>query len=312
MSDRRPGSFSAYSGSQDIPLDFAPLRAESRYAVRPEGNVREDQQAPVKRRLRGWLVLLVVLGLGGIAGNHYRGILADSLAVVVDRIQSLNLPGIEFPEFSRPAINRPINTVRLESRLQSVTEEEVRLLLARYTESGFLGVDVQDLRDELELNPWVSRATVRRVWPDALVISIDEKQPVARWGDASLLDVNGAVFTPPMRGTESGLPALRGPEGSESLVLARYREFSELLTDIDMELASLSVNPRGSWTAGIDGGLELKIGRDDVDERLQRFVRLYRGGLREQLADARTIDLRYSNGISVSNKPVATGSVASR
>ena len=312
MSDRCSGSFSAYSESQDILLDFAPLRAESRYAVRPEGNVREDQQAPVKRRLRGWLVLLVVLGLGGIAGNHYRGILADSLAVVADKIQTLNLPGIEFPEFSRPVINRPINTVRLESRLQSVTEEEVRLLLARYTESGFLGVDVQDLRDELELNPWVSRATVRRVWPDALVISIEEKQPVARWGDASLLDVNGAVFTPPMRGTESGLPALRGPEGGESMVLTRYREFSELLADIDMELASLSVNPRGSWTAGIDGGLELKIGRDDVDERLQRFVRLYRGGLREQLADAHTIDLRYSNGISVSNKPVATGSVASR
>lgn len=312
MSERRPGSFSAYSGSQETPTDFAPIRAESRDAVRPEGKVTDEQAEPTKRRLRGWLVLLLVVGLGGIAINHYRGILADSLAAVAEQIPALNLPGLNLPDFNRPVINRPINTVRLESRLESVTEEEVRLLLARYTESGFLGVDVQDLRDELELNPWVARATVRRVWPDALVIRIEEEQPIARWGDTELLNAEGAVFAPPMRGNESELPALQGPAGAESIVLARYEELGILLSEIDMTLISLSVNARGSWTAGVAGGLELKIGRDDVDERLQRFVRLYRGGLSEQLADAQTIDLRYSNGISVSNKPAATSSVASR
>lgn len=312
MSDRRPDSFSAYSGGHETPIDFAPIRAESRHAVRPEGKVVDGNDGRATRRLRGWLVLILVIGLGGIAVNHYRGILADSLATVVEQIPSLNLPGLNFPEFNRPVINRPINTVRLESRLESVTEEEVRLLLARYTESGFLGVDVQDLRDELERNPWIAKAAVRRVWPDALVIRIEEEQPVARWGDMALLNADGVVFTPPMRGTEGVLPALRGPEGAEALVLARYKELGVLLSGIDMTLLSLSVSARGSWTATTADGLELKIGRDDVDERLQRFVRLYASGLSEQLADAQTIDLRYSNGISVSNKPAATSSVASR
>ncbi|MBU2097218.1 MAG: cell division protein FtsQ/DivIB [Gammaproteobacteria bacterium] len=312
MSERRPGSFSAYSGARETPMDFAPIRAESRHAVRPEGKVTDEHAEPARRRLRGWLVLILVLGLGGIALNHYRGILADSLAAVAERVPALNVPGLNLPEFNRPVINRPINTVRLESRLESVTEEEVRLLLARYTESGFLGVDVQDLRDELELNPWVARATVRRVWPDALVIRIEEEQPIARWGDSSLINAEGAVFSPPMRGTESELPALNGPEGSEAMVLAKYREFADMLAATDMTLSSLNVNARGSWTAAVSSGIELKIGRDDVDERLQRFVRLYRGGLSEQLADAQTIDMRYSNGISVSNKPDATSSVASR
>lgn len=312
MSERRSGSFSAYSGGQETPIDFAPIRAESRHAVRPEGKVVDEQAEPAKRRLRGWLVLVLVVGLGGIAINHYRGILADSLAAVAEQVPALNLPGLNFPDFKRPVINRPINTVRLESRLESVTEEEVRLLLARYTESGFLGVDVQDLRDELELNPWVASATVRRVWPDALVIRIEEEQPIARWGERELLNADGVVFAPPMRGTESELPALQGPEGAEAMVLARYRELTALFAQIDMTVASLTVNARGSWTAQTTGGLELKIGRDDVDERLQRFVRLYRGGLSEQLAEAQTIDLRYSNGISVSNKPAATSTVASR
>src|SRR5690606_15214477 len=177
MSERRPGSFSAYSGARETPIDFAPIRAESRHAVRPEGKVRDDTEEPQRRRLRGWVVLTLTVGLVAIAVNQYRGIIADSLAVIAEQIPAVNLP-----EIKRPVINRPINTVRMETPLHRVTEEEVRLLLARYTESGFLGMDVQDLRDELEQNPWIAHATVRRVWPDVLAIAIREEQPIARWG----------------------------------------------------------------------------------------------------------------------------------
>lgn len=310
MSERRPTSFSAYSDRRETPTDFAPIRAESRHAVRPEGKVRDESAEPARRQLRGWLVLILVLGVGGIVLNQYRGIIADSAAMIVERLPALE--GFNLPEFNRPEINRPINTVRMESPLQSVTEEEVRRLLARYTESGFLGMDVQDLRDELEQNPWVARATVRRVWPDVLAIRIEEQKAIARWGESALLNVAGDVFEPPMRGTEHELPQLSGPSGAEALVLTRYQELHALLAGIDLELAGLSVNARGSWSAQISSGPELKIGREDMDERLQRFVRLYRGGLNEQLSAAQTIDLRYDNGISVSDKPAATGSVASR
>lgn len=307
MSERRPGSFSAYSGARETPIDFAPVRAESRHAVRPEGNVRDESEEPQRRRLRGWFVLTLILGLTGIAINQYRGIIADSVAVIAEQLPALNLP-----EFKRPVINRPINTVRMETPLHRVTEDEVRLLLARYTDSGFLGVDVQDLRDELEQNPWIAHATVRRVWPDVLAIRITEEQPIARWGEQALLNENGEVFAPPMRGTEAGLPLLSGPEGTEDMVLAKFEQYRDWLADAGLELTGLTVNARGSWEAMLAGDMALKIGREDVEPRLQRFVSLYRGALKEQLADAQTIDLRYSNGISVSNKPVATESVASR
>lgn len=307
MSERRPGSFSAYSGARETPIDFAPIRAESRHAVRPEGNVRDETEEPQRRRLRGWFVLTLVLGLTGIAINQYRGIIADSLAVIAEQIPAINLP-----DFKRPVINRAINTVRMETPLHRVTEEEVRLLLARYTDSGFLGVDVQDLRSELEQNPWIAHATVRRVWPDVLAISIREEQPIARWGEHELLNEHGQVFAPPMRGTENALPALSGPKGTEAMVWAKFEQYKALLASADLTLSALSVNARGSWVAQVAEGPTLKIGREDVEPRLQRFVSLYRGSLKDQLADAQTIDLRYSNGISVSNNPAATETVASR
>jgi cell division protein FtsQ len=307
MSERRTSSFSAYNDAQETPIDFAPIRAESRHAVRPQGKTVDDDAVQGPRRLRVWLVLVLALGLSGIVANQYRGEISDSFAVFAQQI-----PMPDLPDFDRPVINKPINTVRLESPLHRVTEQEVRMLLARYTESGFLGIDVQNLRAELELNPWVDRATVRRVWPDELVIMIDEQRPIARWGEHALLNARGEVFSPPMRGSEGDLPALSGPDGSETVVLEMFEHFNAMMSAIAMELHTLSVDARGSWSAAVADGPVLRIGRENLDERVSRFVRLVKGGLAEQLANAERIDLRYSNGISVSNKTDATGTVASR
>lgn len=303
MSESRSRStFSAYAGATDVPMDFAPMRAEARHAAPDEPATRQSGGG-----LRFVLLGLILVGAGGIAIHQYRGVAADYMVTLADSLPALNLP-----ELSRPVINREINTVRLDSPLHRLTEQEVRALLARYTDSGFLGVDVQDLRDELELNPWVAHATVRRVWPDVLVINIREQQPVARWGDSALLNAAGEVFTPPLRGSETALPALSGPRGSEALVLSQYAVFAEALSALEMTPATVSLSQRGSWTIAVDSGLVLRLGRDDIMTRLERLVAVYRSGLQDHLADARTIDLRYDNGFSVSKNTVTTDAVARR
>lgn len=303
MSDsRQKPTFSAYAGAPDVPMDFAPMRAEAR-------SVEPDSRGPGRSggRLRFILLGLILVGAAGIGVHQYRGVFADYLAIVADSTPALNLP-----EISRPVINREINTVRLDSPLHRVTEREVRTLLARYTESGFLGMDVQDLRDELEQNPWVAHATVRRVWPDLLVVSIREQQPVARWGEEALLNEGGDVFTPPLRGPEAGLPALAGPDGTQALMLLQHEAFATALSTLNMTVVSVELSPRGSWSVGVDNGPLLRLGRDDFMARLQRFIAVYRSGLQDHLADARTIDLRYDNGFSVSKNTVTTDTVARR
>jgi cell division protein FtsQ len=281
-------------------MDFAPVRADAR----PAGRAGQ-QQKPSGGSLRLLLLGLVLVGAAGIAAHQYRGVAADYLGTLAESMPALNLPDI-----NRPVINREIATVKLDSPLHRVTEQEVRTLLARYTESGFLGVDVKDLRDELEQNPWVEHATVRRVWPDVLVVSIREQQPIARWREASLLNEAGELFTPPLRGSESGLPALSGPDGNEARVLSQYDLFAQALSELGMTPAGVSLSQRGSWTIELANGPLLRLGRDDFMARLLRFVAVYRSGLQDHLADARTIDLRYDNGFSVSESTVTTDIVA--
>lgn len=308
----RKSSFSAYSGATDVPLDFAPMRAVVRGGSIGGATLENldkcvDQQWSLGLRLRVWVLLAMLVAAGAFALTQYQSLIVDTFQSVSAKVPQLNTPQI-----TRPVINRAINTVRMESPLHRVTEQEVRTLLARYTESGFLGVNVQDLRNELEQNPWVAQAMVRRVWPDVLVIRIQEQVPVARWGASSLLNSDGNVFTPPMRGNETALPSLSGPVGSEAAVIARFEQFSEVVAQIAGSIASLSLSERGSWELALQDGPLLRIGRDNVDSRLERFVAAYRKGLQDHLADASTIDLRYSNGFSVSKTPKGSESLARR
>ena len=59
-------------------------------------------------------------------------------------------------------------------------------------------------------------------------------------------------------------------------------------------------------------GVQIRLGRELVDARLTRFIDAYRRGLSKELADVASIDLRYSNGFSVSKRSAASDAVASR
>src|SRR5690554_5472417 len=318
---RRHASFTAYDrAGADTPVDFAPISAELRHASRDPEQTGEEQQRG-RRRLRWVLLALVLVGSSGAMVHRYHGIVADFAAERIAWLAALEVGGvklaeiggaIQLPEFKRPVINRPINTVRVESPLHQVTEDEVRTLLAHYTESGFLGLDVQDLRDELERNPWVASASVRRVWPDVLAIRIKEQKPVALWGETALLNEAREPFIASLREPLGHLPRLTGPDGTEALVMTRYETFNICLRAVNLEISSLAVDERGSWRLRLKQGPALRLGRDQVDVRLERFITMYATDLKEPLAEAGTVDLRYRNGFSVSAPNVSTDSVASR
>lgn len=313
MSANRRQTFSAYSSRESVPMDFGPIRADGRVGGKKvETESVAENTGEHSRRGRIVVFAVALAGCLAITANHYRGIIADRLVMLGEQ---LNLPewrSLNLPEVPRPTINREISTVRFASPLHRVTESEVREMLAPYTESGFLGADVQELRDELESNPWIARASVRRVWPDVLELNLQEEQPVALWGDTALINIEGEVFEAPARDTEQTLPRMSGPEGSEGMVQAQYVAFENMLEPIGKSIRELALSDRGSWTLVTGDELIIRLGRTQSEQRLARFTRLYQQGLSESLAQAEAIDLRYANGFSVSNKETGDASVASR
>lgn len=192
-----------------------------------------------------------------------------------------------------------IATVQIEGALRFVSGEDIKEAVSRFASASLVAIDLDLLKTELEAQPWISQVSVRREWPDRLVIQVDEEQPIARWNDRHLLNQQGQIFSPENPMVELQLPRLTGPEQSEQEVMLQYLQFNQLLYPLGLRIRDLAVNDRGAWTLTLTNGAEVRLGRDKVIERLRRLVVFLESEHGKQLTNIGSIDLRYRNGIAV-------------
>ena len=169
---------------------------------------------------------------------------------------------------------------------------------------NFFTIDLERVRTAFEQLPWVRRAAVRRVWPNRLVVSIEEHRPFAIWGEARLVNTHGELFTAKLAEAEQEgpLPAFNGPNGSEELVVRRYEELRKWLEPIGRKPEALGLSPRWAWTVRLDDGMTLLLGRDQgvpIEERVKRWVGVFPQVQARLDRKAEIVDLRYPNGFAI-------------
>lgn len=202
-------------------------------------------------------------------------------------------------EYLVHVLSRPVSNVRVESAQRFVTEEELRNLISRYLGTSFFAFDVTEAKQSLEQHPWIRRVSAKKVWPDALVLDIQEEVAIARWGDGQLINQFGEIFEPSGRQRTAGLPLLVGSEGEQHRVMEQYRAVSQQLFSVGLRATSLSLSPRGNWTLILNGSMSVTLGRDKIIERLARFIELYQSSELMAFEKLASVDLRYDNGIAV-------------
>ena len=202
-------------------------------------------------------------------------------------------------EYLVHVLSRPVSNVRVESAQRFVTEEELRNLISRYLGTSFFAFDVTEAKQSLEQHPWIRRVSAKKVWPDALVLDIQEEIAIARWGDGQLINQFGEIFEPSGRQRTAGLPLLVGSEGEQHRVMEQYRAVSQQLFSVGLRATSLSLSPRGNWTLILNGSMSVTLGRDKIIERLARFIELYQSSELMAFEKLASVDLRYDNGIAV-------------
>ncbi len=207
-------------------------------------------------------------------------------------------------------INRPVTKVRMENPWNRVSASEVRSLLATYMGQGFFDFDVDGVQQSLEAHPWVEQASVQRLWPDSLSIYLEEEVPIARWGDKGVLNQRAEVFVPAEVESLANLPQLIGPEGSQLKVMQQYQAVNEQLFPAGLRLTTLELSSRGSWNITINEQFEIAVGRTQVIDRLQRFLRFYESQPTIQSAAIESADLRYNNGVAIAFKTEEPTAVA--
>ena len=270
------------------PIGRAPARRTvPRGASRPVAKkplrerVAEFNFEPIKRVL--WPVLLVGLGVGAYFAAK--------------------------PLW--PYVDRPIARVAVEGELNYVTPKTVQERIEPYVTASFLKLDLDSMRRDLEALPWISEAQVRRVWPDQVVVTLQEQLPIARWGDEALLNSQGRAFAPNEVANYQHLPQLGGPIRAQEAVMRQYQLLNQMLRPLGLKIAQLELRERGSWflsTQADDSGrsIEVLLGRDHVMDKMRRFITLYDKALKDQMTNIARIDLRYAHGLAVAwRDPVA-------
>lgn len=203
-----------------------------------------------------------------------------------------------------PYADRPITKINVQGDLSYISQQAVQQRIAPYVASSFFKIDLAAMRTELEQMPWIAHAEVRRVWPDQVVIRLEEQLPVARWGDEALLNNQGQAFTPRELSNYQHLPQLFGPQRAQQQVMQQYQVLSQMLRPMGFSIVRLELRERGSWFlttgAGSAGpGIELLLGRDHLVEKMRRFIAIYDKTLKEQITNIARVDLRYANGLAV-------------
>jgi cell division protein FtsQ len=217
-----------------------------------------------------------------------------------------------------------LRTVKVESMygigLKHVNELTVRNGVVGKVQGNFFTANLDQVRGVFESVPWVRRATVRREWPNELIVEVEEHEALGTWGeDGRLLSVKGDVFTANLAEADEDreLPAFEGPPGSEKEVLARFAQLRGWFAPIKLAPESLSLSNRYAWTVKLDNGMSVSLGREQdnntLKARVDRLVGIY-PQLVARLQDGKidNIDMRYPNGLALASSALSVPSDASK
>jgi cell division protein FtsQ len=193
----------------------------------------------------------------------------------------------------------PIERLRINAEYLKVDEQAVRAAAIPALHSGYFAVDLGRVREAVAALPWVESAEVRKHWPDLVEITVLEHRAHARWGNDRLVSRRGVLFAPPDIDLQVGLPLLEGPDRRLQEVLQMHQAVSELLARQRLDMRSLRLSARGSWSLQLDDGARIMAGRGDPLPRLHRFAAALPRLLANETRTLERADLRYANGFSL-------------
>ncbi|MBL0042619.1 MAG: FtsQ-type POTRA domain-containing protein [Xanthomonadales bacterium] len=200
----------------------------------------------------------------------------------------------------------PIRRLVVQGRFVQVDEASVRAVVAPQVRAGFFAVELDAVKTAVEALPWVESAEVRKHWPDRIDVRVEERVPIAFWGDDRLLSQRGDVFAAELARVSPDLPHLDGPDARAAEVWAQHRHARERLADIGIEIRATRMNQRGAWMVLAADGAEFVLGREQTDARLERFILAMRRLPAAEHSRIARADLRFANGFAVVWRAVET------
>ncbi len=197
------------------------------------------------------------------------------------------------------ALDREIHSLEINAPFERVSPIEIEAAIADELDAGFLGANLGAMRRRIRELDWVDDASVARRWPDRIAISVTEQTAAAIWDDSGLLNTRGELFVAQARHIPAELPRLSGPAERAADVAARYIAIRERLIPLGLDVTRVELDSRGAWSMLLTNGVDIRLGRRDVDQRTDLFLDVVANMVTARGKEIEYVDLRYSNGFTI-------------
>jgi cell division protein FtsQ len=205
------------------------------------------------------LILLGSTGFGVVKGGH-----VDELTEALSDTRNALANSAGFR----------ITTIAINGRKQ-LSQDEVLAIGGVNGRSSLLFLDPEAVRDRLKANPWIADATVLKLYPGQLQITIVERSAFALWqqdGHLSVIADDGAVLEPYVSRRFITLPLVVGTGAAP-----RARDFLALLDRYprvrSVTKAAIFVGER-RWNLRLKDGLDVRLPENDVGNALAELSKL--------------------------------------
>ena len=244
---------------------------------------------PASRTGRVFLLLSTLIVLGGLAASAYL------LKTWLGRDGRFRINGADNIE---------------ASGLTDVSRDQMLPVFGEDIGRNIFFVPLGERRRQLEEIPWIERATVMRLLPNRIRVSVVERQPVAfaRQGQQiGLVDADGTLLSMPaamMAQRHYSFPVVTGINAGDSIDSrkTRMKVFQRLLAELDANGQKLSTqiseidltDPEDARVLIPEQGADVlaHFGEDHFLERYQRY-KAHISEWRQQYPKLEAVDLRY-------------------
>jgi len=229
--------------------------------------------------------IVIVLGIGAVLwAGGYVGMAAER----IDRSISASMV----------AAGLDVRRVTLMGR-RDATLDDVETAIGPISGKSILHFDLAAARSRVENLGWVRAASVTRLWPNTVHVSIRERTPAAVWqlsGALHLIDNNGAIIRDVGAYEYSALPLIVGAGAPEAIagILKALETQPELRK---RTLALIRVGER-RWNMRLHNKLDIKLPETGLEDALEALSIMHAA---QQTLDQEIeyIDLRDSERVIV-------------
>jgi cell division protein FtsQ len=166
-----------------------------------------------------------------------------------------------------------------------------------------LAYDLDQARQRIEVLPWVDTASVERMLPDTILLSVIERQPLALWqskGRFELIDHKGKVISKQSIERFADLLVVVGKDAPENAAaLLGILETQPQLMDLAM--SAVRVGGR-RWNVRLKGDIDVRLPAERADAAWSRLAEYERShGILSR--DVKVLDLRLPDRLIVRKTP---------